>query len=135
MDPPERAGNCGFMEPRLRARQVMRKPSCRRVHSAVVVPCLEQLDSVGEHLVHQAVGFVDTPRPHVTAEVLQGLRFADAGEGILEHRFHEGKDPHCHLAIGVHPVSEILQALILKDRHPGPRRSRWTQDAPGNPNS
>lgn len=88
------------------------------MRSAAVVPGLETVDPIGEHFVHQAVGFVDTSRPHIAAKMREGLRFPDPREWFPEHRFHEGNAPHRHLAVGVHPGPEILQTLILEDCHP-----------------
>lgn len=84
--------------------------------SPIVIPRLQELDPIIEHQVHQAIDRGDASRPDVGAEVLEVFRFPDPARGVAERRFHEGEDAERRLAVGLDPVAQVVQALVLQDR-------------------
>ena len=42
-----------------------------------MIASLQELDAIGEYFVDQAIGLVNTPRPHAASEVFQMSRLAD----------------------------------------------------------
>lgn len=81
-----------------------------------MVASLQEFDAVMKHFVYQPVGLIDSSGPDIAAEMLQVLRLADASCWISKGCLHQVKDAECGLPVGIHPVAEVLQALILDDR-------------------
>src|SRR5690606_22543064 len=50
------------------------------------------------------------------AEMLQRFGLANSREGITKHGIHEVEHPECGLAIGVNPVSQVIETLLLHHR-------------------
>lgn len=86
--------------------------------STVMVSRLEKDNPVGQHLIHQAIDFIDPPRPHVPAKLFQMLRLSDPAEWLAHHRVHEVDNPKCGLSIGVDPIMEIVAKLARQDCDP-----------------
>lgn len=80
-----------------------------------MVAGLDELNAISEDFVHQAVGLAYAPRPHVATEVFQVLRLADSIERIAQCGLHQVEHSEGRLPVGVDPVAQILQALVLED--------------------
>jgi hypothetical protein len=80
--------------------------------SPVVVSRLEELHAIIEYLVNEPVHVSDPTRPHVSAEPLEMLRFSDSLKRFTHYRFHEVQTAQGGLAVRVHPVMQVIAALI-----------------------
>ena len=91
------------------------------VGRSIVVARLEKLDAVLEDLVDEAVSLIDPARPDVAAEMLERFRLAESAEGVPQDGFHQIEHPKRGFSVGLDPMAEILQALVLDYRvAPGP---------------
>ncbi len=83
--------------------------------SPVVVACLEELDSVGEDLVHEPIGLIDAARPDIATEMLEMLRLTDAAVRVPDRRLHQVEDAERRLPVGIYPIPKIFEALPLQN--------------------
>ena len=77
-----------------------------------MVPRLEKLDAVVEHLIDQPVHCSDPARPHIAAQLLEMLRFSDSFKWLTYYRVHEIQNAQGSFAVRVHPVMQVVAALI-----------------------
>lgn len=76
-----------------------------------MVSRLEKDHPVAQHLVHEAIDFIDTPRPHIPTKLFQMLRLSDSAEWLTHHCIHEIENPKRRLSISIGPVMEIVAEL------------------------
>lgn len=80
-----------------------------------MVTSLQELDAIGEHLVDEAIGLVDAPRPRAAAEVFEVFRLAEPAVRVSQRGLDQVPDPERRLAVGVDPITQVLEAFILED--------------------
>src|SRR6266536_1925478 len=107
----------------LRARMIHRRihpahpptPGTRQL-SLVVISCLEEVDPVVAHQIHDAVLGGEPAAPHIRAEVLERLRLPDSLERVAHHGFHDLEGSPSDAGSGFDPPREIFPELDLEDR-------------------
>ena len=60
---------------------------------SVVVSALQEIDAIVAHEVDDAVLLRESPRPGVSCEMAQRLRFADPAKRVSHDIFDENEDP------------------------------------------
>src|SRR5437764_358906 len=92
---------------------------------SVMVPRLEEVDTIATDKVDDAVFLRQTARPGARREVLQGLWFTDALEGIANDRLDKVKGEERDPSIRFDPVPQVLAELRVKNRF-ALAPSRWS---------
>lgn len=77
-------------------------------------PALNHHDFVAFDAVHQAVFFVDAPRPKAGEVVFQCFGFADAGEGRGLNGIDQGLDSLDGFGIGLFPICQVARGAFGK---------------------
>ena len=81
-----------------------------------MVPRLEEVDTIATDKVNDAVFLRQTARPGARREVLQGLWFTDALEGIANDRLDKVKGAERDPSIRFDPVPQVFAELRVKNR-------------------
>jgi hypothetical protein len=74
----------------------------------IVIAALEEIDSIGEHPIEEAMFLRQSARPDVAAHVFHPLRLSDSGERITNHRFKKIKKAKRYFPIRLNPPSKII---------------------------
>jgi len=82
----------------------------------IVIPGLQEIDSVPGHPINQAMFLGDPPGPSAGEQILQRLGLADASEGIAQNRLNQLKDAQCNGPVRLHPVTQVGSELRMEDR-------------------
>jgi hypothetical protein len=80
-----------------------------------VVSGLKKVDPCLRDEVDKPVFLCDSPGPDAAAEVLERLRFPDALKRIAHDRLDKIKHSQGGLAVGMHPMTQVVAELSLKD--------------------
>ena len=81
----------------------------------IVIPRLQEVDSVLRDEVDDSVLLGEPPGPDALRQMLQWLRLADSSEGILQHGLHDLDGPNRDSTIGPNPVAQILAEFPMED--------------------
>lgn len=100
---------------------------------------LEEIDPLGADEIDEAVFLSQATGPGARGKILEGFRFAEAGEGIPHNCFNECESPQRYLPVGSYPVTKIFAKFRLEDglsvvirqaQYPGGERRGWSVPLP-----
>lgn len=82
---------------------------------SVVIACLQEIDVIGRHQVHDAVFFRKTTGPCSCKHIFERLWFSNSLKWIPEDSFNYIESTQGYSPIRFNPVSKILTKFRLKD--------------------
>ena len=83
--------------------------------ASIMIPGLEEVDTVVADEVNEAVFLGETARPDTGGEILERFRLADAAEGIAHDRFDQVEGAQGHLSVGFDPVVQVVTEFRLEN--------------------
>jgi hypothetical protein len=79
-----------------------------------MVPCLQKVDSILADQIHDAMFLREAAGPCAGRQILQGLRFSHASEGVSQYCLYQIQSSECCFSINLNPVAQVFNELRMK---------------------